>query len=231
MSRTRPDGSRSIRSYIRRQGRLTRAQARALGELWDEYGLEIESAPTDVARVFARDAPLVVEVGFGMGHALVAMAEQHPEWNFIGVDVYRPGVGALLLALARKQLHNVRAYESDAMDVLERALTPGTISILMVYFPDPWPKKRHHKRRLVRRPFLDLAATRLHVGGRILIATDWEPYAAEMLEALEDHPSFANAAAGHGFAPRPVERPVTRFESRGVELGHQVYDLVFERVR
>lgn len=230
MAGTSPDGSRSIRTYIRRQGRITRAQARAREELWPRLGVELGPEPLDVTTLFSRPSPLVVEIGFGMGQSLLAMAERHPQWNFIGIDVYRAGVGALLDGIRRKGLENVRVFEADAIDVLERAIPPATVSKLLVYFPDPWPKKRHHKRRLVKRPFLDLAASRLKPGGELLIATDWAPYAVEMLDALTAHPQLANAGKGDGFAARPAQRPLTRFEERGIRLGHTVYDLVFERV-
>lgn len=230
MAHTGPDGSRSIRSYIRRQGRITRAQARARTELWARYGVEIGSESLDVERIFGRDAPLVVEVGFGMGHALTVLAARHADWNFIGIEVYRAGIGALLAGLHEQMLTNVRVCEADAVEVFEYALAPQSISTLMIYFPDPWPKRRHHKRRLVRQSFLDLAASRLIPAGRLLIATDWTEYATEMLEALEGHPQFVNAAETEGFALRPVERPTTRFEARGLGLGHPIYDLTFERV-
>ncbi|MEE9254409.1 MAG: tRNA (guanosine(46)-N7)-methyltransferase TrmB [Pseudomonadales bacterium] len=229
VTRKRPDGTRSVRSYIRRQGRITRAQARAREQYWSEFGIELRSARLDVTQLFCRTAPLVVEIGFGMGRCLLELAERHPECNFIGIDVYRAGVGALLDGVHRKGLDNVRVFEADAIDVLEHGFRPATVAKLLVYFPDPWPKKRHHKRRLVKRSFLDLAASRLEPRGQLLIATDWAPYAVEMLDVLKAHPLFANAGGADGFAARPAQRPLTRFEERGIRLGHAVYDLVFER--
>lgn len=231
VTRIGADGVRSIRSFIRRQGRITRAQARALEQYWPELGLEVGAAPLDVDQVFSRTAPLVVEIGFGMGGSLLALAERRPEWNFIGIDVYRPGIGAVLAGAHNRGLGNVRVFEADALDVLEHGLAPATISKLLLYFPDPWPKKRHHKRRLVKQSFLELAASRLKPGGELFIATDWAPYAREMLEMLSAHPLLVNAAGSGGFAARPEERPLTRFEERGLSLGHTVYDLAFERIR
>jgi len=192
------DHPRSIRSFVTRSGRITEAQQRALAQLWPKYGIEFASAPLVASALYGRDAPRTLEIGFGNGENLAALAQAHPERDFLGVEVHRPGVGRLL--------HEI-----------------------LVFFPDPWPKKRHHKRRLIQGAFAELLAERLAPGGVLRIATDWQPYALEMLTTLECVVQLHNLAANGGFVPRPAERQPTRFEQRGTRLGHQVWDLAFRR--
>jgi tRNA (guanine-N7-)-methyltransferase len=220
---------RRVRSFVRREGRMTAAQRRALEELWPRYGIAPGEESLDLDAVFARRAPRYLEIGFGMGDALAAMAERHPERDYLGIEVHQPGVGALLRALDARGLHNVRVIATDAVEVLQRRVPDSSLDGVYIFFPDPWPKKRHHKRRLVQPPFSALLARKLRAGGQVHLATDWEDYARQMLEVLEATPGLANAAGAGAFAPRPGERPVTKFERRGERLGHQVWDLIFER--
>jgi tRNA (guanine-N7-)-methyltransferase len=220
---------RAIRSFVTRSGRTTAAQQRALEQLWPKYGVGFEARPLDLRATFAREAPCVLEIGFGNGANLVALAVQRPECNFLGIEVHRPGIGRLLLELEAGGLANVRIICHDAAEVVAAQLGEGTLEEILVLFPDPWPKKRHHKRRLIRAPFAALLASRLHVGGVLRIATDWQPYALEMLETLTAVASLENLAAGGAFVPHPDSRAPTRFEERGARLGHQVWDLAFRR--
>jgi tRNA (guanine-N7-)-methyltransferase len=222
---------RPVRSYVLRQGRLTDAQARALKALWPVYGIDEADTPLDCRQLFGREAPLVVEVGFGDGAATWRMAQAEPDKNFIGIEVHQPGVGRLLQALDARQLDNVRIARADAVDFIRDRLAPDSISELRIYFPDPWPKKRHHKRRIVQAAFLDLLAARLAPGAILHLATDWEPYAEHMLEVLEAHPDFVNQSPDGGYSERPRWRPVTKFERRGDRLGHTSHDLVYRRCR
>ena len=221
---------RPIRSFVTRAGRVTAAQQRALAELAPKYAVGVEAqGPLDLARLFARAAPCTLEIGFGNGENLVALAHAHPERNYLGVEVHRPGVGRLLLAVEERQLATVRVICQDAVEVLERRIAPASLAEILILFPDPWPKKRHHKRRLIQAPFVALLERALAPGGVLRLATDWQPYALEMLAALGAAPGLVNLAAGGGFAPRPAERMPTRFERRGVRLGHEVWDLAFSR--
>lgn len=220
---------RGIRSFVRRAGRLTRAQRRALEELWPRYGIDAAAASAADA-VFARPGPTMLEIGFGMGDALVAMAAEHPERNFLGVEVYPPGIGSALLKIHTRSLANIRLVRADAVDFL-MSLQDASLQGVMVFFPDPWPKKRHHKRRLVQAPFIDLVCEKLDAGGRFELATDWEPYAVQMLKLIDAHECFINLAGEGRFAPRPAQRPETKFERRGEQIGHSIFDLVFERRR
>jgi tRNA (guanine-N7-)-methyltransferase len=222
---------RPVRSYVLRQGRLTDAQARALKALWPVYGIDEADTPLDCRQLFGREAPLVVEVGFGDGAATWRMAQAEPDKNFIGIEVHQPGVGRLLQALDARQLDNVRIARADAVDFIRDRLAPDSISELRIYFPDPWPKKRHHKRRIVQAAFLDLLAARLAPGAILHLATDWEPYAEHMLEVIKAHPDFVNQSPDGGYSERPRWRPVTKFERRGDRLGHTSHDLVYRRCR
>ncbi|GIX32961.1 MAG: tRNA (guanine-N(7)-)-methyltransferase [Lysobacterales bacterium] len=219
---------RRIRSFVLREGRITPAQQRALIELWPRYGLEA-AALADPAVAFGREARRVLEIGFGCGEALLAAALADPTSDFLGIEVHRPGVGRLLLAAARAQITNLRVVIADAVEAIEH-LPAGALAEVRLFFPDPWPKKRHRKRRLIQPPFVERLARILVPGGRLLIATDWEDYAHEMLAVLEASTSFRNAIGPGRFAPRPPERPLTRFERRGLERGHRVHDLLFLRV-
>jgi tRNA (guanine-N7-)-methyltransferase len=222
--------SRAIRSFVTRSGRITAAQERALEQLWPKYGVELGAAPLDLEALFGRRAARVAEIGFGNGEHLLALAASRPADDFIGIEVHRPGIGRLLLQLEERGLSNVRVICRDAVEVLERGLEGPCLDEVLILFPDPWPKKRHHKRRLIRPPFVALLAERLRDGGVLRLATDWEPYAAEMLAALSAEPRLRNVAADGGFIPRPRERSPTRFERRGERLGHPVWDLEFRRM-
>ncbi len=220
---------RSIRSFVTRAGRTTAAQQRALETLWPKHGLEHQDEPLALAALFGREAPCTLEIGFGNGANLAALARAHPGRDYLGVEVHRPGVGRLLLALEQEGLTNVRVICQDAVEVLERQIAPGTLAEILILFPDPWPKKRHHKRRLIKPAFVALAARALAAGGVLRLATDWEPYALEMLAHLSAAPNLRNLAVDGGFVARPAERTPTRFELRGTRLGHEVWDLAFAR--
>ncbi|RKS77331.1 tRNA (guanine-N7-)-methyltransferase [Motilibacter peucedani] len=211
-----------IRSFKLRRGRVTPGQQRALDTLWHRYGVEwAPGALPEPAELFGRTAPLVLEVGFGMGETTAAMAAADPGRDVLAVDVHTPGVGALLAEVGRRGLGNVRVATGDGVDLL-RALPPASLDELRVFFPDPWPKARHHKRRLVDAGFVALAAERLAAGGRLHVATDWEPYAEQVLEVVGADERFAV----EGWTPRPAHRPVTRFERQGLAKGHRVRDVV-----
>ncbi|WP_393088124.1 tRNA (guanosine(46)-N7)-methyltransferase TrmB [Streptomyces sp. LN704] len=230
-----PAGShfeRRIRSFQPRRSRVTAGQADALQRLWPKWGLDIDGQRTiDLAELFGADLPVVLEIGFGMGEATARMAAEDPGTGILAVDVHTPGQGNLLNLADQNGLANIRVGNGDAIILLREMLPPDSLSGLRVYFPDPWPKKRHHKRRLIQPEFLDLAATRLAPGALVHCATDWEPYAEQMLEVLTAHPEFENTAPDGGFAPRPGFRPLTRFEGQGLEKGHVVNDLLFRRVQ
>lgn len=217
-----------VRSYVLRAGRITRAQRRALDELLPRWGIPYAALPLDLDHVFGRRAPRVLEIGFGNGDTLVALAAASPDVDFLGVEVHPPGIGHCLLAIESRGLSNVRLVAHDAVEVLENQLPPESLDEVLLYFPDPWPKKRHHKRRIVRPGFAALVASRLKRGARFRLATDWEPYADWMLEVLNAAPTFANAAPGNGCIERP-DRGATRFEDRGRRLGHRVFDLEYVR--
>ena len=224
------DGSphhRSVRSYVLRAGRMGSGQERALAELGPRFVLPFEPRPLDFAAVFGRSAPRVLEIGFGMGGATAAIAAAQPGVDFLGVEVHEPGVGALLRRIGEMGLANLRIVRHDAVEVLQQMIAPDSLAAVHVFFPDPWPKKRHHKRRLIQPPLVALIASRLVPGGVLHCATDWEPYAEQMLQVLSQEPLLRNTAAG--YAPRPDYRPLTKFEARGLRLGHGVRDLVFTR--
>lgn len=222
-----PTPPRLICTFARRSGRITRAQRSALERHWRTYGVAGE-ALLDLEALFGRSAPVALEVGFGMGDALVAMASGDPQRDFLGIDVYEPGIGATLAALARTGLTNVRLMRGDARQLIAGSLPARSLRTVMIYFPDPWPKKRHHKRRLVQPQFAGLLVSRLEPGGTLQLATDWQDYAEHMLEVLDRTDGLVNLS-GHGFSPRPANRPLTKFERRGERLGHQVWDLHFQR--
>jgi len=220
---------RAIRSFVRRAGRITGAQRRALIELWPRYGIEAGDTLLDFGALFPRKSPLIVEIGFGNGEALAAMAAAHPENNYLGIEVHRPGIGSLLVKLDTGALTNVRLLDADAKEVLAQRIPPGSIQGVHLFFPDPWPKKRHHKRRLVQPDFIELIQRALAPGGYFHLATDWCEYAEHMLALLTQTPGLENSAGVGGYAPRPDYRPLTKFERRGQKLGHGVWDLILRR--
>jgi len=220
---------RAVRSFVTRAGRITPAQQRALVELWPKYGLEFSPQPLELCALYARSAHCTIEIGFGNGDNLLRLAGAHPERDFLGIEVHRAGIGRLLLALEAQQLRNVRIVCHDAVEVLEAQVPPLSVQEILILFPDPWPKKRHHKRRLLQPAFAALAASRLAAGGQLRLATDWEPYAQHMLETLNAAATLENLAADGGFVPRPSEREPTRFERRGERLGHEVWDLAYRK--
>ena len=220
---------RTIRSFVQRAGRITPAQERALEELWPRVGIAYAPGVLDLDTVFGRRARRVLEIGIGDGETLLALAAAHPDTDFLGVEVHRPGVGHCLLGIEAASLGNVRLVAHDAVEVLEHQLPDASLDELLLYFPDPWPKKRHHKRRIVQPGFVELVARKLRPGGVFRLATDWAPYATHMLEVLRESASFANASPAGDYVPRPGSRPLTKFERRGERLGHEVFDLEFRR--
>jgi tRNA (guanine-N7-)-methyltransferase len=220
---------RAIRSFVMRQGRITRAQERALAELWPSLGIGYKPAPLDLDQVFGRRAARILEVGIGDGETLVELATRRPDADFLGIEVHRPGIGHCLLGIEAGALTNVRVSNHDAVEVLQHQLPAGSLDELLLYFADPWPKKRHHKRRIVQPPFVALVASRLRPGGMFRLATDWAPYAAHMLEVLGASTDFVNTSPSGDYIARPAERPETKFERRGQRLGHEVFDLAFQR--
>ncbi len=216
-----------IRSFVMRRGHLSDAQRNAHERLLPQYGVTPGDSPIDFGALFARQAPVVLEIGFGMGHTTAAIAAARPDTDFLGVEVYTPGVGSLLRHIEDDALTNVRIIQTDAVEVLKQRIAEASLAGVHIYFPDPWPKLRHHKRRLIQPPFIAHLATRIAPGGYLHCATDWEPYAQQMLEVLSGEPLLVNQA--NGFAPRPEWRPLTKFEQRGLRLGHGVFDLMFRR--
>lgn len=224
---------REVRSFVRREGRTTPSQTRALETLWPKYGIEIDStAPAllELNSLFGRDAPKVIEIGFGDGEALLHAARLEPGRDFLGIEVYTAGVGHCLLRLEEEGLSNVRVCQEDAVEVLEKCISDQSLDEIRLYFPDPWPKKKHHKRRIVQAKFTQLVVEKLKPGGRIHFATDWQPYAEWALEVLEAQAGLENIAGQHQYFPRPESRLVTKFEKRGQRLGHGSWDLMFTRV-
>lgn len=219
---------RPIRSFVLRAGRLGTGQQKALEELGPRYVLPYQSAPLDLAASFGREAPRVLEIGFGMGQATAEIAREHPDIDYLGVEVHTPGVGALLKLIGEQGIANLRIVQHDAVEVLRHMIPQAGLDGIHIFFPDPWHKKRHHKRRLIQPAFAQLLAERLRPGGYLHLATDWEDYARQMLEVLGATPLLRNSA--ETYAPRPHYRPLTKFEQRGMRLGHGVWDLVFLRV-
>jgi len=226
-----PKHLRRIRSFVTRAGRLSIAQKRALDALGPQFKLDYRAAALDWPATFGRTAPRILEIGFGMGATTSEIAERRPGDDFLGIEVHEPGVGALLKLIGDKQLGNIRVIQHDAVEVVEHMLPEASLDGVHVYFPDPWHKARHHKRRLIQPPFVRLLASRLRPGAYLHLATDWQNYAEQMLEVLSAEPTLANTStAPDGYAPRPAYRPVTKFEQRGLRLGHGVWDLVFTKV-
>lgn len=218
---------RGNRSFARYRSGASRAQQRALAELLPVWGVPYQNTPMDLNRVFARDNPKILEIGFGMGQASAEIAQKLPQYDFLAADVYTPGVGSLLKLIDEKQLSNIRVMHHDAVEILRDMLADNALFGVHIFFPDPWHKKRHHKRRLIQQPFLDLLLPKIRAGGYLHLATDWEEYAVQMLDALRRRAELRNTAAD--YAEKPAYRPATKFENRGRKLGHGVWDLVFEK--
>ena len=220
---------RNIRSFVLRKGRLTIAQQRALDELWPHYGIEHRETVLDFDDHFERSAEVIVEIGFGNGESTWQMAQQEPEKNFIGIEVHEPGVGQLLMALEEHAIDNVRIACEDAVPFLQQRIAPGSLAGVRIYFADPWPKKRHHKRRIVQPEFVSLLARCIRTGGILQLATDWQPYADHVLEVMQNSPDFINLSTTGDYCERPGWRPHTKYEKRGERLGHEVRDLLYQR--
>lgn len=218
---------RRIRSFVTRAGRLSNAQARALEVLGPQYCLPYQKAPLDFDQAFGRSAPVILEIGFGMGDTTAAIAQSMPEKNFLGVEVHGPGVGSLLKLIGEKELQNLRLIRHDAVEVLREMIPPASLAGVHVFFPDPWHKARHNKRRLIQPAFVEMLVSRMASGAYLHCATDWQEYAEQMLEVLRAEAQLENTAPD--YAERPDYRPVTKFENRGLKLGHGVWDLVFRR--
>ena len=224
-----PDNKNHIRSFVRRQGRLTPGQQRALNELWPQFGIDLQpSVKLNLADLFGRNVTTIIDIGFGNGEALIEMAQQHPDWNFLGIEVHRPGIGHALLSLENQQqtnssVDNVRLLCADAMDVLQQYIPCNSVTGITIFFPDPWPKKRHHKRRLIRPTTLALIQQVLQPQGFLYIATDWQDYATHIAVVIDTFPSLHKVAAD-----ALLERPNTKFEQRGRRLGHQVWELAYQ---
>ena len=219
-----------IKSFVKREGRLTKGQEKALEEYWPSKGVEVSDTAINFKSLFGNTNPVVLEIGFGMGKSLVEMAKAQPDTNFLGIEVHRPGVGACLSYAGELAVNNLRVMEHDAVEVLKQSIQDSALSRLQLFFPDPWHKKRHHKRRIVQPDFITLIAEKMQSGGQLHMATDWEPYAQHMLEIVQQSPLFRNTSPSNDFVPRPDYRPITKFETRGQRLGHGVWDLIFERV-
>ena len=224
------EGRRQVRSFVLRQGRFTDAQQRAFDTLWPRFGLEYTGEPRDFDMAFGRKAKRALEIGFGNGEALRFAARHDPDRDLIGIEVHAPGVGRLLNALAEDDARNVRLYHHDAVEVLRNEIADGSLDEIRIYFPDPWHKKRHHKRRLVQPEFANLLVSKLAADGRLHLATDWQDYAEQMWDVLDATPGLVNRAGPRGSVPRPEWRPQTHFETRGQKLGHGVWDLLYDRI-
>ncbi len=227
---TASDSSRrQIRSFVLRSGRMTPGQQRAFDDNWQRWGLEHAQGKLDFEVAFGRAGRRVLEIGFGMGQSLVTMAAAEPDSNFVGIEVHRPGVGRLLHSMAEQEVHNIRVYCHDAVEVLQDCIDDASLDVVQIFFPDPWHKKRHNKRRLIQPVFVSQLVEKLRPQGVLHLATDWEDYAQQMLTVLSATPGLCNSAPGSQFMPRPAHRPPTKFEMRGQRLGHGVWDLVFVR--
>lgn len=218
---------RTVRSFTRRLGRMTSGQTRALEILWPLYGIDFKKEMISMETVFGRSAPCLLDIGFGRGESTLAFAQNHPEWNVIGVEVHLPGIGHLLHTVHAAKLSNVRIIRHDVVEVLQQMIPADSLERVQLFFPDPWHKKKHHKRRLVQVPFIELLLEKLVPGGSLFFATDWEDYAEQMLTVLETFPALQNQATESKFIERPTDRPATKFEERGIRLGHPVFDMHF----
>lgn len=220
---------RVVKSFVLRQGKITPGQQNALCKLAHKYMIDYQETPLDLAATFSRDNPKIIEIGFGMGHATLQIAKNSPDNDYLGLEVHSPGVGSLLMFAETHSLTNLRIIKHDAVQVLKHMLADNTIHGFHIYFPDPWPKKRHYKRRLIQTEFISLLSSKLKPGGYIHLATDWEDYAIWMLNILNNNSNLVNTSATNNFIPRPDYRPLTKFEQRGLNLGHKVYDILFTK--
>lgn len=220
---------RKIQSFVRRSGRLTEGQKSGLNELWPIFGVDLSTEILDLDRLFDKKQPIVLEIGFGNGDSLLEMAVNTPDKNFLGIEVYEAGVGRLINEANKHQLTNLKIIKDDAVEVLKNHINDHSFEVFQLFFPDPWHKKKHHKRRIVQAEFLDLIYKKLKPAAIVHMATDWEDYAIHMMEVLEDHPHFKNTMGAHNYALRPQHRPITKFERRGERLGHGVWDLIFTK--
>jgi len=221
---------RTIRSFVKREGRLTAGQQRALDVLWPEFGIDYSTDLLDINHLFSDAAPVVLEIGFGNGDSLFQMAQNNPDRNYIGIEVHRPGVGHLLQLIETHGINNIRIICHDAVDVIEHQIPDNSLDRVQLFFPDPWHKKKHHKRRIVQQEFINLLAKKIKLNGIFHLATDWQDYAEHMLEVLTNNSNFTNTSMDKDYSPRPDERPVTKFEKRGQRLGHGVWDLLFKKI-
>lgn len=220
---------RQIKSFVLRQGRLTKSQENAMSAHWSDFGIDFKPQLLDFNVIFGNAHPVVLEIGFGMGTSLVEMAKQHPDRNYIGIEVHQPGVGACLKSIAEVGLSNLRVMCHDAVEVIDHMIPDESLARCQIFFPDPWHKAKHNKRRLIQIPFIEKLRSKLEIGGVIHLATDWQDYAEQMLEVMVQSPAFSNRSVEGSFIPRPDYRPLTKFEQRGLNLGHGVWDLEFER--
>lgn len=224
-----PTYMRRIRSFVLREGRLTKAQQHALDHYWPNYGLDYQTKAFDLTQIFGRDHYRVLEIGFGMGQSLVQMAADAPTKDFIGIEVHRPGVGACLATAKAQGLTNIKLIQHDAVEVLEHSIADNSLDTVQLFFPDPWHKKRHHKRRIVQPEFVQLVLRKLKPSGIFHMATDWQDYAEQMLEVMQQAPGYSNMSANNDYVARPEHRPLTKFEQRGQRLGHGVWDLMYKK--
>ncbi|ASQ46944.1 tRNA (guanosine(46)-N7)-methyltransferase TrmB [Legionella clemsonensis] len=221
---------RTIKSFVLRGGRISNRQQYALEHWLKDYELPVTNQPWDLVQIFGRDAETIVEIGFGMGASLLTMAEQYPERNFVGIEVHKAGIGSLTADIHEKGIKNIRLATHDAVEVFKHSLAKDSLAGLQIFFPDPWPKKRHHKRRLIQPEFIKVVLERIKTGGFIHCATDWQEYAEHMLNVLSNEPALQNIQKDGGFSPRPETRPLTKFEQRGNKLGHNVWDLIYKKI-
>ena len=221
--------SYKIKSFVIRAGRMTGSQQKGWNDVFPKHGFSLTESQFDWEHSYAVNGPRVVEIGFGMGDSLLAMAEQNPTYRYLGLEVHKPGVGKLFAEVEKRGIENIKVFAEDAVRVLEVSIPPQTVDLIQIFFPDPWHKKRHHKRRLIQPDFVDLLLTRLAPAGRIHLATDWQPYAEHMMAVLENNQNVRNVAGAQQFIPRPESRPKTKFERRGHRLGHGVWDLLFQK--
>lgn len=220
---------RKIKSFVRREGRLTKGQTLALDTQWPRFGLSLEDGLLEFEKLFGRKAETILEIGFGMGDSLFTEAQREPDHNFIGIEVHRPGVGSLLMNMQQHHVDNIRLFDCDAVDVLKQCTPDNSLDKIQIFFPDPWHKKRHHKRRLIQPDFVALLAQKLKTGGVLHLATDWQNYAEHMMDVMNTSTPFENLAGKNQYSSRPASRPITKFEKRGLKLGHGVWDMIFKK--